>query len=102
MEITPLQRAQIVELACLDPVAKGLHIAHWSSDDPARQAVADGIVARIGPRAVRDILSDVDLQPHRTQGRRSLSVNRQKRRRQSTESVRTAGTPAPAQTVSIF
>ena len=26
----PLQRAQIVELACLEPVAKGLHITHWS------------------------------------------------------------------------
>ncbi len=38
--ITPVQRAQIVELACLDPVAKGLHITHWSSDDLARQAVA--------------------------------------------------------------
>ena len=64
--ITPVQRAQIVELACLEPVAKGLHITHWSSDDLARQAVADGIVARISPRTVRNILSDVDLQPHRT------------------------------------
>src|SRR5262245_28262002 len=43
--ITPVQRAQIVELACLEPVAKGLHITHWSSEDLARQAVADGIVA---------------------------------------------------------
>jgi transposase len=64
--ITPVQRAQIVELACLEPVAKGLHITHWSSDDLARQAVADGIVARISPRTVRSILSAVDLQPHRT------------------------------------
>ena len=51
--ITPVQRAQIVELACLEPVAKGLHITHWSSDDLARQAVADGIVAHISPRTVR-------------------------------------------------
>jgi transposase len=64
--ITPLQRAQIVELACLEPVAKGLHITHWSSADLARQAVADGIVDHISPRTVRDILNDVDLQPHRT------------------------------------
>ena len=49
----PLQRAQIVELACLEPVAKGLHITHWSSEDLARQAVADGIVASISPRTVR-------------------------------------------------
>ena len=60
------KEAQIVELACLEPVAKGLHITHWSCDDLARQAVADGIVARISPRTVRDILSNVDLQPHRT------------------------------------
>src|SRR5260370_13563529 len=64
--ITPVQRAQIVELACLEPVAKGLHITHWSSDDLARQAVDDGIVAGISARTVRYILHDVDLQPHRT------------------------------------
>src|SRR6516162_3161378 len=45
----PLQRAQIVELACLEPVAEGLHITHWTSQDLARQAVADGIVGAISP-----------------------------------------------------
>lgn len=62
----PLQRAQIVALACLGPVAEGLHITHWTSQDLARQAVADGIVDAISPRTVRRILHDVDLQPHRT------------------------------------
>jgi hypothetical protein len=62
----PLQRAQIVELACLEPVAKGLHITHWSSAELARQAVADGIVEAISPAMVRRILQRVDLQPHRT------------------------------------
>jgi hypothetical protein len=62
----PLQRAQIVELACLEPVAEGLHITHWTSADLARQAVADGIVPAVSPRTVRRILHDVDLQPHRT------------------------------------
>jgi DDE superfamily endonuclease/Homeodomain-like domain len=66
LQITPVQRAQIVELACLEPVAKGLHITHWSSEDLARQAVADGVVAGISARTVRNILNDVDLQPHRT------------------------------------
>jgi transposase len=64
--ITPVQRARIVELACLEPVAKGLHVTHWPSEGLARQAVADGLVARISPRAVRNILAGVDLQPHRT------------------------------------
>src|ERR1700736_5820544 len=40
-QISPVQRAQIVELACLEPIAKGLHITHWSSADLACQAVAD-------------------------------------------------------------
>ena len=65
-QITPVQRAQIVELACLEPIAKGLHITHWSSDDLARQAVEDGIVGSISPATVRRLLHDVDLQPHRT------------------------------------
>src|SRR6187402_3502121 len=62
----PLQRAQIVELACLEPVALGLHITHWGSADLAREAVARGIVPAISPRTVRHILNAVDLQPHRT------------------------------------
>jgi transposase len=64
--ITPVQRAQIVELACLEPIAKGLHITHWSSPDLSRQAMEDGIVASISPATVRRLLHDVDLQPHRT------------------------------------
>jgi hypothetical protein len=55
-----------VQLACREPVARGLHITHWSSEDLARQAVADGIVDAIDGRAVRRILDAVDLQPHRT------------------------------------
>ena len=55
----PLQRAQIVALACLEPVARGLHITHWSRNDLADQAVADGIVPTISPRTVGRILDDV-------------------------------------------
>jgi DDE superfamily endonuclease len=62
----PLQRARIIRLACLEPVARGLHITHWSSADLARQATADGVVSRISPRSIRRILQQVDLQPHRT------------------------------------
>jgi hypothetical protein len=62
----PLQRAQIVQLACLEPVAKGLHITHWSSQDLAWQAIADGVVPAISAATIRRILHDVDLQPHRT------------------------------------
>src|SRR5947208_3407989 len=65
-QISPLQRAKIVQLACLEPVAEGLHITHWSSLDLARQAVVDRIVPAISSRSVRRILQEVDLQPHRT------------------------------------
>jgi transposase len=65
-QISPVQRAQIVELACLEPIAKGLHITHWSSEDLARPAVDDKIIPAISPATVRRILHDVDLQPHRT------------------------------------
>ena len=61
-----MQRAQLVERACLEPIARGLHITHWSSEDLARQAVADRIIPAISPATVRRILADVDLQPHRT------------------------------------
>ena len=60
----PLQRAQIVEQAWLEPLAKGLHVTHWSSEALARQALADGIVVTISSRTIRRILDDVDLQPH--------------------------------------
>jgi hypothetical protein len=62
----PLQRAQIVALACLEPVARGLHITHWSREDLASQAVADGIVPTVSARTIGRILDAVDLQPHRT------------------------------------
>lgn len=62
----PLQKAEIVRLACLEPVAKGLHITHWTSKDLARQAIQDGIVPAISDRTIRTILDGVDLQPHRT------------------------------------
>ncbi len=43
-----------------------MHITHWTSQDLARQAVADGIIDSISSRTVRRILDEVDLQPHRT------------------------------------
>src|SRR5262249_12709731 len=55
----PRQRAQLADLACLEPVAEGLHITHWTSADLARQAIADGIVEAISPAMVRRILREV-------------------------------------------
>ena len=71
---SPWNAAQIVQLACLEPVAKGLHITHWTSQDLARQAVEDGIVPAISDRTVQAILNQVDLQPHRTRYWRTLPL----------------------------
>jgi hypothetical protein len=71
----PLQRAQIIQLACLEPLARGLHITHWSSADLARQAVQDGIVDTLSPRSVRRILHAVDLQPHCTRFWKTARLN---------------------------
>lgn len=79
--ISPLQRAQLVELACLEPIAEGLHITHWTSTDLARQAVADGIVGDISPATVRRILQSVDLQPHRTRYWRTARLDDQFKQR---------------------
>ena len=73
----PLQRSQIVQLACLEPIARGLHVTHWSSTELARQTVRDGIVAAIDPATVRRILDDVDLQPHRTRYWRTARIDDQ-------------------------
>ena len=77
VRISPLQQAKIIQLACLEPVAKGLHITHWSSADLARQAVIDGIVPAISPRTVRRILRQVERQPHRTRFWKSARLNAQ-------------------------
>lgn len=79
----PLQRAQIVKLACLEPVAQGLNITHWSSDDLAREAIREGIVKQISARTVRRILNEVDLQPHRTRYWKTSSIDPEFKQRAS-------------------
>jgi hypothetical protein len=70
-----------VQLACLEPIAKGLHITHWSSQDLAWQAVADGIVPTISARTIRRILNAVDLQPHRTRYWKTARLDEQFKQR---------------------
>jgi hypothetical protein len=68
-------------LACLEPIAKGLHITHWTSHDLARQAVQEGIVSAISDRTVQTILDQVDLQPHRTRYWRTSRIDAQFKQR---------------------
>ncbi len=85
LRVPPLQQAQIVPLACLEPIAEGLHMTPWSSQDLARQAVVDGIVPSISARAVRRILHEVDLQPHRTRSWKTARLDA--RFKQRTEKI---------------
>ena len=73
----PLQQASIVQLACLEPIARGLHITHWTASDLARQAVEDGILTAVSARTVRRILQHVDLQPHRTRYWKTARLDQQ-------------------------
>jgi hypothetical protein len=73
----PLQRAQLVQLAGLEPLAKGLHITHWTSQDVARQALMEEIVPTSSARTVRRLLHDVDLQPQRTRYWKTARVDAQ-------------------------
>lgn len=50
----------------MEPIAKGLHITHWTSKDLAREAIRSGIINSISASMVRRILQHVDLHPHRT------------------------------------
>jgi transposase len=77
----PLQRAQIVALACLEPIAEGLHLTHWTSTALAYQAIETGIVESIHPATIRQLLQEVDLQPHRTRYWRTVRCDDQFRER---------------------
>jgi hypothetical protein len=68
-------------MACLEPVAEGLHITHWTSQDLAREVVEAGIVSAISARTVQAILSRVNLQPHRTRYWRTSRVDDQFKQR---------------------
>ena len=70
-----------MQLACLEPIAKGLHITHWTSQELARQAVIDGIVSNISARSIRRILHEVDLQPHLTRYWKTPRVDQDFKRR---------------------
>lgn len=61
------QLAQIISLACEDPVELGLPITHWAPRDLALEAQRRGIVPSISPRHVARFLAEADLHPHRTQ-----------------------------------
>jgi transposase len=62
----PLQRTQLVALACRRPEDLGLPLVRWSVRTLAVQAVREDIFTSIHYSSVCLLLQEADLQPHRT------------------------------------
>lgn len=62
----PLQRTQVVALACRKPAEFGLPLVRWSVRDLAVQLVEEDVFTSIHYSTVHLILEDADLKPHRT------------------------------------
>jgi len=62
----PLQRVEVVRLACCEPAGVGLHMTHWSTRSLACAAQRRGIAPSLSHSEVALILRDADLQPHRS------------------------------------
>lgn len=61
----PLQRVEVVRLACCEPAGVGLHMTHWSTRSLARAAQLRGIAPSLSHSEVALLLRDAELQPHR-------------------------------------
>jgi hypothetical protein len=62
----PLQRTQVVALACRRPAELGVPLVRWGVRDLAVKLVEDDVFTSIHYSTVRLILEDADLKPHRT------------------------------------
>jgi transposase len=65
IEISALERHQVVALACRDPAEFGHERVLWSHDALAETLVAEGLVRQISRRTVGMILEETELKPHR-------------------------------------
>ena len=61
----PLVRAQVVELACVEPSAAGLHLTEWSVRTLQEVVVEKSLLQTVHYSTIHAILKTVDLQPHR-------------------------------------
>lgn len=73
--ITPLQKARLVNLACTDPAALGLHVTHWSLRTLRQMAIELEIFEDIHISTISVILRQADLQPHRHRSWKSTVWN---------------------------
>ncbi len=61
---TPEQAVQIVALACEDPKGSGRPVTQWTTSELAQEAVKQGIVPSISPRALSGVFwGEADIKP---------------------------------------
>jgi hypothetical protein len=71
----PLQRVQIEQLACCEPLGIGLHMTHWSMPSLAQVALQRAILAQLAHSTVALILKQADLPPHRYRYWKTATLN---------------------------
>jgi transposase len=64
VEITPLERHQVIATACRSPADFGLQRVLWDHAALARAVMSAGLVRSISPRTVGRILQDAEIKPH--------------------------------------
>jgi transposase len=68
VEISSLERHQIIAAACRAPKDFGLARTIWTHESLRAAVVAQGLVRRISTSEVGRILEEADLKPHRVKG----------------------------------
>ena len=68
VEITSLERHQIIAAACRAPKDFGLSRNTWTHQSLRATVVSQGLVRRISTSEVGRILEEPDLKPHRVKG----------------------------------
>lgn len=64
VEITPLERHQVIATACQSPADFGPHRVVWDHATLASAVMSAGLVRSISPRTVGRILQDAEIKPH--------------------------------------
>lgn len=65
LEITPLERHQVVATACRSPREFGFERTLWSHETLANAVLSRGLVRQVSARTVGRILEDAEIKPHR-------------------------------------
>lgn len=74
-DLSALERVQIEQLACCDPLGLGLELTHWSTRSLAAIARERLHRPKLAHSTISLILRDADLQPHRSRYWKTPTLN---------------------------